>query len=198
MPLRRVPPALLSGAARALALAAPLHPALTEKAELARIGHYYATEAMLVLDPATGRYDADATPETGSTTLRDHYAALLQGRDAGLREHADLRRPANGRPARTEARDTGAPDTEAPNDDPSLPRRDAMASKTALNAANLEALGAVRLARLLMELSEGDAAAQRRLRLELAARQGSGEVARAVRRQAGAGGPGAGLRRLVS
>ena len=86
--LRRVPPALLSGAARALALAAPLRASLAEKAELARIGHYYATESMLVLDPATGRPDAGATPETGSATLREHYAALLEGRDADLREHA--------------------------------------------------------------------------------------------------------------
>ena len=60
-----------------------------------------------------------------------------------------------------------------------------MASKTALNAANLEALGAARLAELLMELSAGDGAAQRRLRLELAAGQGSDEVARAVRRRLG-------------
>ena len=60
-----------------------------------------------------------------------------------------------------------------------------MASKTALNAANLEALGAARLAELLMELSRGDGAAQRRLRLELAAGQGADEVARAVRRRLG-------------
>ncbi len=60
-----------------------------------------------------------------------------------------------------------------------------MASKTALNAANLEALGAARLAELAMELSQGDGAAQRRLRLELAAGQGAGEVARAVRRRLG-------------
>ena len=39
-----------------------------------------------------------------------------------------------------------------------------MASK-ALNAANLEALGATRLARLLIEISEGNAPVKRRLRL---------------------------------
>ena len=32
------------------------------KAELARIGQCRATESMLLLDPATGRYDAEATP----------------------------------------------------------------------------------------------------------------------------------------
>lgn len=43
-----------------------------------------------------------------------------------------------------------------------------MASKKTLNAKNLEALGAQRLAELLIEISTGDAAAKRRLRLELA------------------------------
>ncbi|MBP7660821.1 MAG: epimerase, partial [Burkholderiaceae bacterium] len=54
-------------------------PALADKAELARIGRYYATESMLVLDPNTGRYDAAATPSTGTQTLFDHYAALVSG-----------------------------------------------------------------------------------------------------------------------
>jgi hypothetical protein len=43
-----------------------------------------------------------------------------------------------------------------------------MASKKTLNAKNLEALGAERLAELLIEISSGSAAAKRRLRLELA------------------------------
>jgi divinyl chlorophyllide a 8-vinyl-reductase len=34
---------------------------------------------MLVWDPQTGRYDADATPSTGSETLLDHYARILAG-----------------------------------------------------------------------------------------------------------------------
>lgn len=54
-------------------------PALAAKAELARIGRYYVTESMLVMDPATGRYDADATPSTGSETLFDYYAQLVRG-----------------------------------------------------------------------------------------------------------------------
>jgi divinyl chlorophyllide a 8-vinyl-reductase len=54
-------------------------PALAAKAELARIGRYYATESMLVLDAASGRYDADATPSTGTRTLFDHYARLVRG-----------------------------------------------------------------------------------------------------------------------
>lgn len=73
---------LLSGLGR-------VWPPLADKAELARIGRYYATESMLVLDPLTGRYDADATPSTGKTTLFDYYAEVLAGGAAAeLGEHA--------------------------------------------------------------------------------------------------------------
>ena len=51
--------------------------AIADKAELARIGYYYATESMLVLNPETGLYDASLTPSTGSDTLFDHYDRLL-------------------------------------------------------------------------------------------------------------------------
>ena len=77
--LRHVPVALLDGIVGALDTAARLAPRMADKAELARIGRYYATQSMLVLDPATGRYDADATPSTGTETLLDFYAALLAG-----------------------------------------------------------------------------------------------------------------------
>jgi len=60
-----------------------------------------------------------------------------------------------------------------------------MATKKTLNAANLEALGAPRLAELLIEISTGSAAAKRRLRLELAGAQSPGEVAREVRKRLG-------------
>jgi len=79
---RSVPPGFLGGIAGALGLAARLVPALGTKAELARIGHYYATESMLVLDPATGTYSAELTPETGTDTLFDHYRAILSGEAA--------------------------------------------------------------------------------------------------------------------
>ncbi len=62
---------------------------LAAKAEMARIGRYYATESMLVWDERAGRYDADATPSVGRETLADHYRALLQGTaTADLGEHA--------------------------------------------------------------------------------------------------------------
>lgn len=55
-----------------------------------------------------------------------------------------------------------------------------MASKTTLNAKNLETLGAARLAGLLMEISTGSAVAKRRLRLELAGAQSPQEAGREV------------------
>jgi hypothetical protein len=55
-----------------------------------------------------------------------------------------------------------------------------LASKTALNVKNLEELGATRLAELLIEISAGNAAAKRHLRLELAGAQSPADVAREV------------------
>jgi divinyl chlorophyllide a 8-vinyl-reductase len=75
---RHVPLALLDTIVGALSAAGRLIPPLAEKAELARIGRYYATESMLVLDGATGRYDAAATPSTGSETLFEFYARLIR------------------------------------------------------------------------------------------------------------------------
>ena len=58
-----------------------------------------------------------------------------------------------------------------------------MVVKKTLNAKNLEALGAERLAELLIEISAGDAAAKRRLRLELAGAQSPAEAAREIRKR---------------
>ena len=76
---KQVPVALLDTIIAVLSTLGRVVPVLAAKAELARIGRYYATESMLVLDPATGRYDAAATPSTGSDTLFDHYARLVRG-----------------------------------------------------------------------------------------------------------------------
>lgn len=76
---RSVPPALLSTIAGALHLAAGVSRRLAARAEFARIGHYYATESMLLWDEASQRYDADNTPEFGSLTLADSYRAQLAG-----------------------------------------------------------------------------------------------------------------------
>ena len=77
--LKRVPVALMDGIIAVLSALGRLSPKLAEKANLARIGRYYATESMLVLNPATGQYEADATPEFGTDRLADHYAAMLNG-----------------------------------------------------------------------------------------------------------------------
>lgn len=58
-----------------------------------------------------------------------------------------------------------------------------MASKKTLNAKNLEALGASHLSKLMIEITKGDVEAKRRLRLELAGAQGSGEVAKEIRKR---------------
>lgn len=76
---RRVPVTLLDRIVWLLDVLGRFSPALAGKAELARIGRYYATESMLVLNPVTGLYDADATPSTGSETLFDFYARLIRG-----------------------------------------------------------------------------------------------------------------------
>ncbi len=52
-----------------------------------------------------------------------------------------------------------------------------MAPKKAVNLANLEALGAKKLAEILLELGVGDAGIKRRLRLELSAEAGAEAVA---------------------
>lgn len=76
---RSVPLMLLDLVAAGLGTVGRILPPLAEKAELARIGRYYATESMLVLNPRTGLYDADATPSTGTDTLFDFYRSVLAG-----------------------------------------------------------------------------------------------------------------------
>ena len=86
---KQVPVAMLDAIIGVLGAAGRVLPALATKAELARIGRYYATESMLVLDPATGRYDAGLTPSTGTETLFDFYASLVSGAAAPERgDHA--------------------------------------------------------------------------------------------------------------
>jgi divinyl chlorophyllide a 8-vinyl-reductase len=61
-----------------LSMLSTFFPKLKEKTEFARIGKYYCSESMLVLNPETGKYDADMTPSYGSDTLRDFYSRVLK------------------------------------------------------------------------------------------------------------------------
>jgi divinyl chlorophyllide a 8-vinyl-reductase len=84
-----VPVALLDLIVAVLGAIGHMVPSLAAKAELARIGRYYATESMLVWDVEHGCYDASATPSTGTHTLIDHYRDLLSGEATSERgDHA--------------------------------------------------------------------------------------------------------------
>lgn len=77
--VKQVPIAVMDGIIGLLSVLGRLSRTMQAKAELARIGRYYATESMLVWDIARACYDADATPEFGTDILADHYAAILRG-----------------------------------------------------------------------------------------------------------------------
>lgn len=74
----RVPPGFLLVISRILRTLSWVYPPLKARAEYARIGNYYATESMLVLDPETATYREDLTPSTGTQTLFDHYRDLVK------------------------------------------------------------------------------------------------------------------------
>lgn len=78
---KSVPVGLMDAIIRTLATLGRVLPMLADKAELARIGRYYATESMLVWDAAARRYDAAATPSTGRQTLAAFYAGLASGEE---------------------------------------------------------------------------------------------------------------------
>ena len=62
---------------------------LLQPLEFARIGQYYASESMLVLDPNTGRYDEAATPSHGQRSLFDFYQRVItQHTQVDLGDHA--------------------------------------------------------------------------------------------------------------
>ncbi|MBC6442598.1 MAG: NAD(P)H-binding protein [Rhodobacteraceae bacterium] len=87
VPLCRVPAGILSVITGGLSVAGLLSFKAREKADLARVGHYYGTESMLLWNGEC--YDADATPEFGSDTLEEHYRRILAGEaDADLGTHA--------------------------------------------------------------------------------------------------------------
>ncbi|MCC6242528.1 MAG: NAD(P)H-binding protein [Gemmatimonadaceae bacterium] len=76
---KHVPVAMMDGIITVLSTLGRVIPPLEEKAQLARIGRYYATESMLVWDAAMQRYDAAATPSTGADTLAEYFAQRVRG-----------------------------------------------------------------------------------------------------------------------
>jgi divinyl chlorophyllide a 8-vinyl-reductase len=97
---RSVPPGMFRLAAGVLGAGGKLIPALEDKAEFARIAHYYGTESMLVWDQDRETYDEAKTPSFGSRTLFDHYCEVVEGRtkagslgDHAMFEKATVRRP---------------------------------------------------------------------------------------------------------
>ena len=86
---KQVPVKMLDVIIQVFSTLGRVFPALAAKAELARIGRYYATESMLVLSTETGHYDAAATPSTGTETLFAYYEKLIAGKASAERgEHA--------------------------------------------------------------------------------------------------------------
>ena len=84
-----VPLGLLDGIVGLLSLMGKVSSTMADKAELARIGRYYASESMLVWDQQAQRYDAEATPSYGTQTLLDAYRGWMQGEGVPDRgEHA--------------------------------------------------------------------------------------------------------------
>jgi divinyl chlorophyllide a 8-vinyl-reductase len=86
---KSVPVGFLDVIIRVLNAMGKLVPVAADKAELARIGRYYATESMLVWDAASNRYDAELTPSHGTQTLFEAYDMWASGQAAPERgEHA--------------------------------------------------------------------------------------------------------------
>ncbi len=78
---RKVSPKILKLIQKGLRTAGWFSPSLMAKSHLAEIGHYYATESMLVWDAERQRYDVDATPETGQDHLFEYFERVLRGEE---------------------------------------------------------------------------------------------------------------------
>ena len=76
---KSVPVSLLDVIITFLSWIGKVVPGAADKAELARIGRYYATESMLLWDAAAQCYDAEATPSHGTQTLLDAYERWVKG-----------------------------------------------------------------------------------------------------------------------
>ncbi|KAK3151620.1 hypothetical protein QOZ80_3AG0248230 [Eleusine coracana subsp. coracana] len=62
---------------------AKLFPGLEDAAEFGKIGRYYASESMLLLDPETGEYSDELTPSYGNDTLEQFFQRVIKEGMAG-------------------------------------------------------------------------------------------------------------------
>jgi len=86
---KHVPVALMDTLIGVFNVLGKVLPHMADKAELARIGRYYATESMLVWNPDKLAYDEHATPSFGSQTLFDHYKQMVENNwEVELGEHS--------------------------------------------------------------------------------------------------------------
>lgn len=87
--LKHLPISLMTAVITVLSAAGRVSTSARDKADLARIGRYYATHSMLVWDEAAQGYSDADTPETGSETLTSFYESLINGEaEVDLGDHA--------------------------------------------------------------------------------------------------------------
>ncbi|KAM3323890.1 divinyl chlorophyllide a 8-vinyl-reductase, chloroplastic [Capsicum chacoense] len=79
----KVPIEIMDFAVGFLDFLVKIFPSLEDAAEFGKIGRYYAAESMLVWDPETGEYNAEATPSYGNDTLEDFFQRVLKEGMAG-------------------------------------------------------------------------------------------------------------------
>ena len=84
MRIRKIPSGFFRVLSGLMAPFAVLSERLADKREFLRIGHYYATESMLLWDDESQRYAPELTPEYGEDRLYDFYKSALQD---GLEGH---------------------------------------------------------------------------------------------------------------
>jgi len=86
---KSVPVKMLDAIIGILTVVGKVIPAAADKAELARIGRYYATESMLVWNAESQQYEPEKTPSHGQQTLFDAYSSWMKSDGVpDLREHA--------------------------------------------------------------------------------------------------------------
>ncbi|CAL4922652.1 unnamed protein product [Urochloa decumbens] len=79
----KVPIQIMDGVIWVLDGLAKLFPGLEDAAEFGKIGRYYASESMLLLDPETGEYSDEKTPSYGNDTLEQFFERVIREGMAG-------------------------------------------------------------------------------------------------------------------